>query len=50
MINSSSLLLSCRNSVTGPLPFLVAFLFVLVNGVLVLGVVPVGVAVEAVAS
>ena len=35
-----------KNSIT----VLVAFLFVLFNGVLVLGVVPVGVAVEAVAS
>ena len=50
MIGSSSLLLSCRNSVTVPLPFLVAFWFVLVNGVLVLALELVGVAVEAVAS
>ena len=47
---SSSLLLSCRNSVTVTLPLLVAFCFVLVNGVLVFAFELVGVAVAAVGS
>ena len=47
---SSSVLLSCRNSVTVTLPLLVAFCFVLVNGVLVFAFELVGVAVAAVGS
>ena len=47
---SSSVLLSCRNSVTVTLPLLVAFCFVLVNGVLVFAFELVGVAVVAVGS
>ena len=47
---SSSVLLSCRNSVTVTLQLLVAFCFVLFNGVLVFAFELVGVAVAAVGS
>ena len=47
---SSSVLLSCLNSVTVTLPLSVAFCFVLVNGVLVFAFKLVGVAVVAVGS
>ena len=50
MTGSSSVLLSCRDSVTVTLPLLVAFCFVLVNGVLVFAFELVGVAVVAVGS